>query len=76
MTSSGYRASSTQASGAVSLFPEHFELFTACVGCAGIGGAIGGAIAMLAGEDIAKGGVMGATVGLALGAILVFLRGS
>lgn len=62
--------------GAVRLLPEHLDLFTACNGCAGIGVALGGGVAWLADEDIAKGGIIGAVMGMALGAILALVQGS
>jgi hypothetical protein len=49
---------------------------TAAVGCAGIGGVVGGVIAVVASEDIAKGGVIGAAIGLAFGVIVVLLQGT
>lgn len=62
--------------GVVRLLPERLDLFTACNGCAGIGVALGGAIARLASRDIAAGGVMGGTIGLAIGALAVILQAS
>jgi hypothetical protein len=57
----------------VRVLPEQLDLFTACNGGAGLGGVIGGAVALLAGEDVAKGGVFGAVIGLALGAFAAVL---
>ena len=62
--------------GVLRLLPEHLDLFTACEGGAGVGGVFGGVIAMLRGKDIAKGGIVGATIGLVLGAVPVFLQAS
>jgi hypothetical protein len=62
--------------GVLRLLPEHLDLFTACEGGAGIGGVFGGAIAMLRGKDIAKGGIVGAAIELVLGAIPVLLQAS
>jgi hypothetical protein len=66
----------TLTAGVLRLLPEHLDLFTACDGGAGVGGVFGGAVAMLAGEDIAKGGIVGAAIGLVLGAVPVLLQAS
>jgi hypothetical protein len=60
--------------GVLRLLPEHLDLFTACDGGAGIGGVLGGGIAMLAGEDIARGGIVGAAIGLVFGAVIAILQ--
>jgi hypothetical protein len=60
--------------GVVRLLPEHLDLFTACTGGAGIGGVLGGLIAVLMDEDIATWGVVGAALGLFFGAILAILQ--
>lgn len=61
---------------AVRLLPEHLDLLTACDGCAGIGGVIGGIVAVLAEQDIGKGGVIGAAIGLVFGLFFVLVQGS
>lgn len=66
--------SSTLMAGAVRLLPEHLDLFTACDGCSGVCGVLGGMIAMAAERDIAKGGTVGAMVGFALGVILALAQ--
>jgi len=60
--------------GVLRLLPEHPDLFTACDGCAGIGGVLGGGIAALADKDIATGGIVGGLFGLVLGAGAVILQ--
>jgi hypothetical protein len=60
--------------GVIRLLPEHLDLFTACDGGAGIGGVFGGAVAALTGKDIAKGGIIGAVIGLVCGAVLALLQ--
>jgi hypothetical protein len=58
---------------ALRVLPEQIDLFTICNGGAGLGGVIGGAYALWTGDDIAKGGVLGAVVGLAFGAVVAVL---
>jgi hypothetical protein len=53
--------------GTVRLLPEHLDLFTACDGCAGICGILGGAVAWALDEDIARGGLVGALLGFIFG---------
>jgi hypothetical protein len=69
-------ALSTPAIAAVRLLADHLDLFTACNGGAGLGGVLGGVIATVAGRDIAKGGVMGAALGLICGAVFALLQAS
>ena len=64
-------AALTLTTGAIRLLPEHLDLFTACAGGAGIGGVLGGLIAVLADENIATYGVIGGAIGLVLGVVAV-----
>ncbi len=59
--------------GVLRLLPEHIDLFTACDGGAGIGGVLGGGIAMLAGKNIATGGIVGGIIGIASGSVVAIL---
>jgi hypothetical protein len=54
---------------AVAVLPEHLDLFTGANGGIGIGGVIGGLTAVIWKKDIAKGGLVGGSIGLVLGAV-------
>ncbi len=58
----------------IHILPAHLDLFTACVGGAGIGGLFGGCVAWLTDKDIVKGGIVGGIAGLVVGAILAILQ--
>jgi hypothetical protein len=64
----------TLTTGAVRLLPEHLDLFTACDGCAGICGVLGGVVAWALDEDIARGGLIGALLGFVFGVIVTFAQ--
>jgi hypothetical protein len=53
---------------AVVVLPEHLDLFTGANGGIGIGGVLGGGVAALTDRDIARGGLVGGSIGLVLGA--------
>lgn len=55
---------------AISVLPEHLDVFTGANGGIAIGGVLGGAVAALMERDIAKGGLIGGLVGLIIGAVL------
>ncbi|MGH2880202.1 MAG: hypothetical protein ACRDK4_11430 [Solirubrobacteraceae bacterium] len=55
---------------AVSVLPEHLDVFTGANGGIAIGGVLGGVVAVLRKKDIAQGGLVGGSIGLVLGAIV------
>jgi hypothetical protein len=69
-------AASIVTSAALRALPTQLDLFTAVVGGLGVGGIVGGAVALLLDKDLAQGGILGGVLGMILGALLAILQSS
>lgn len=69
-------AASIVISAALRALPTQLDLFTAVAGGGGVGGILGGAVALLLDKDLAQGGILGGVLGMILGVLLAILQSS